>query len=46
MGIPDETSWECEQCGVFNIENGVINSGKMYCVNCWNKLNNNGGEDE
>lgn len=42
MGLPDETSWECERCGVFNIENGIIKDGKMYCDSCVNS----GGKDE
>ena len=37
MGLPDETSWECETCGVFNIQNGTITGGKMFCDDCYHK---------
>jgi predicted Zn-dependent protease len=44
MGLPNETSWECEMCGVFNISEGIIRKGKMYCQSCWNKINRNSQE--
>jgi len=34
MGLPDETSLVCENCGIFNFENGVIKEGKIYCDKC------------
>ena len=35
MGLPDETSWQCENCGTFNISNGRIINGHMYCESCF-----------
>lgn len=37
MSLPNETSWECEVCGVFNIDEGMIRNGVMYCDSCWNE---------
>ena len=35
MGVPDETSWMCENCDSFNIQDGIIDDGHMYCKRCW-----------
>lgn len=37
MGLPNETSLECEFCGSFNIEDGVLMAGKLYCWDCIKK---------
>jgi len=34
MSLPNECSLECEICGVFNIQEGVIIDGEIYCWNC------------
>ena len=34
MSLPNEYSLECEICGVYNIDEGVIIDGKIYCWNC------------
>ncbi len=40
MGLPDETSWECEECSSFNIRDGIILEGHMYCKDCVEKSKN------
>ncbi|MDD2657690.1 MAG: hypothetical protein PHD04_03485 [Candidatus Pacebacteria bacterium] len=32
--MKDEFSLECEICGTYNIQEGVIVGGKIYCWNC------------
>lgn len=34
MGLPNEYSLECEICGGYNIQEGFILDGKIYCWNC------------
>ncbi len=34
MGLPNEYSLECERCKCFNIQNGVIVNGEIYCNSC------------
>lgn len=35
MGLPDEYSIYCETCSSYNIQNGVIIDGKIYCSSCY-----------
>lgn len=34
MALPDETSTFCETCSSFNIQEGIIKDGKIYCNSC------------
>lgn len=34
MSLPNEFSLECEICGNYNIQEGVIIDGEIYCWNC------------
>ena len=36
--IRDEASLECEICGCFNLINGVIIDGNVYCLDCYKKI--------
>lgn len=31
-------SLECESCGLYNLEDGVIEKGKIYCLSCHDKI--------
>lgn len=37
MSLPNECSLECEICGVYNISEGIISDGKIYCWGCIKK---------
>ena len=32
-----EYSIECENCHSFNLQEGIITKGKVYCSDCWKK---------
>lgn len=34
----NEYSLECEKCNLYNLENGIIEKGKIYCHSCYNKI--------
>ena len=34
MSLPDEYSLECVKCGVYNLTEGEIINGKVYCLSC------------
>jgi len=34
MSLKSEYSLECEICSAYNIDEGVIVDGKIYCWNC------------
>ena len=38
--MSNETTWECEKCGIYNITEGIITDGKMYCIVCGKKIKN------
>lgn len=42
MGVPNEYSTYCETCSSYNIQNGVIIDGKIYCNPCKTSESNNG----
>jgi len=44
MGLPNEYSLECEECKCFNIQNGIIVNGLIYCQSCVNKSERDNGE--
>lgn len=29
-----EYSLECEKCGVYNLQDGIIKEGNIYCTDC------------
>ena len=29
---------ECEDCGLYNLQDGITYEGLFYCIDCWNKL--------
>ena len=31
-------SLECEVCGLYNLQDGIIEKGIIYCIDCHNKL--------
>lgn len=33
-----EYSLECEKCGVYNLEDGIIEKGKVYCNKCFEEI--------
>ena len=34
MGLPDESSIFCETCSSFNLQEGIILDGKVFCGSC------------
>ena len=33
-----EYSLECEKCGSYNLQNGIIEKGRIYCIDCHDKI--------
>ncbi len=38
MSLPDEYSLQCEDCSLYNLTEGTIHKGKIYCPKCWIRL--------
>ena len=35
--MKDDYSLECEICGLYNLDDGRIVKGEIYCEDCYNK---------
>ena len=33
-----EYSLECEKCGLYNLQDGILEKGKIYCNDCFEKI--------
>ncbi len=33
--MKNDYSLECEKCGLYNLEDGIIEKGKIYCNDCF-----------
>ena len=36
--MKEEFSFECEKCGAYNLSDGVVEKGNVYCNECFKKI--------